>query len=255
VPLGPSELAFLAIVFGAYFVGTVLGFGTSIIAVTFGAQLLELDVVLPIVCPLNVALSLYIAVRHHKSTKWRELFRRIIPHVALGVPLGLLLFNLGPLRWLLMGFGGFVIVLAALQLRIAFAPSGSATTDAVPLVGLPRTAMLFGGGVLHGLFSTGGPMVVYVLGRELVDKGAFRSTISTMFVPMTTALLIDYAYVGKFTNEVFVMIAWSLIPLVGGLLLGEWAHARFENNTFKRAVWILLFFGGIILTVRAIFAA
>jgi uncharacterized membrane protein YfcA len=114
---------------------------------------------------------------------------------------------------------------------------------------------LFSGGVVHGLFSTGGPNIVYVLGREIEDKGEFRSTIATMFVPMTLALLVDYALVGLFNRGVVIMIGWSLIPVGIGLWLGEWAHARFDNKTFKRALWVLLLVGGIILSARALLAA
>ena len=118
------------------------------------------------------------------------------------------LFNLREVRWLKLGFGLFVIVLALLQLRLAFARLQTLR----PLATTTGALMLIGGGIVHGLFSTGGPNIVYVLGREIEDKGAFRSTISAMFVPMTTALLIDYAMLGLFTREVLVAIAWALVP-------------------------------------------
>ena len=59
-----AQLVFLAVVLGAYFVGTALGFGTSIMCVTFGAQLMPLEVLLPIIAPLNVTLSLYLSLIH-----------------------------------------------------------------------------------------------------------------------------------------------------------------------------------------------
>jgi len=246
--LDPTQLGFVAIIFGAYFVATVLGFGSSVLSVTFGLMLLPLDMLLPIVCPLNLCLSLYLAVRHRRSTRWRDLFRRLLPLTCIGVPFGLLLFNLRDMRSLQLMFGILVVVLAVLQLRVAFA---GRVGDDKPLGSVSRSAMLIGGGVVHGLFSTGGPLIVYVLGREIEDKGAFRSTLSTMWVPMTAALLIDYASIGLFTDEVFTMIGWSIIPVALGLMLGEVAHARFGNRMFKRSVWILLLVGGVILSTRA----
>ncbi len=251
MPLEPAQLGFAAVLFVAYFVGTALGFGTSVISVTFGVLLLPLDVVLPIVCPLNVALSSYIALRHRSHILWRLLLLRLIPLVGLGVPLGLMLFNLREVRWLKLAFGLFVIALALLQLRLAFARLHAAR----PLGKIAGALMLVGGGLVHGLFSTGGPNVVYVLGREVEDKGAFRSTISAMFVPMTTALLIDYALLGLFTPDVLIAIAWALVPVSCGLWLGEWAHARFDNLTFKRALWILLLIGGVVVCLRALTSA
>lgn len=251
MPLEPAQLGFFAILFVAYFVGTALGFGTSVITVTFGVMLLPLDVVLPIVCPLNVALSTYIAGRHRRHILWRPLLTRLVPLVGAGVPIGLWLFNLREVRWLKLGFGVFVIALALMQLRVVFARLQTTRPLGKPWGAL----MLFGGGIVHGLFSTGGPNIVYVLAREIEDKGAFRSTISAMFVPMSTALLIDYAMLGLFTREVMVAIAWALVPVGGGLWLGEWAHTRFDNLTFKRALWILLLVGGVVVCLRAFLSA
>ena len=108
-----TELTFLVVVFGAYLVGATLGFGTTIIAVTFGAQLVPMEVVLPVVAPLNIALGSYIALRYRDATNWRVLLRRALPLTALGLPLGLFLFNLRQSEWLMLGFGLFVMVLAS----------------------------------------------------------------------------------------------------------------------------------------------
>lgn len=242
-----AQLVFLVVVLGAYLVGTALGFGTSILCVTFGAQLMPLEVLLPIIAPLNVTLSLYLAVRHRHATEWRYLLRQVVPLVALGVPLGMLLFNLREQGWLRLVFGLFVTVLATLQLRLALRDTGR--IEAVhPWL---RPLFLFGGGVVHGLFTTGGPLIVYVMGRELADKSAFRSSIATMFVPMTTALIVDYALLGLFDLHTAKMAALAILPFLLGIVLGELAHHRIDNERFKRAVWALLAVGGVILSVRA----
>ncbi|HHH31687.1 MAG TPA: sulfite exporter TauE/SafE family protein [Polyangiaceae bacterium] len=244
-----AQLVFLAVVLGAYFVGTALGFGTSIMCVTFGAQLMPLEVLLPVIAPLNVTLSLYLAVRHRHATQWGYVMRRVVPLVALGIPLGMVLFNLREQGWLRLAFGLFVTVLATLQLRIAMK---SHHIEAVhPWL---RPLFLFGGGVVHGLFTTGGPLIVYVMGREIEDKGAFRSSIATMFVPMTTALIVDYALLGLFSFHTARMAALAAIPFLLGIVLGELAHHHIDNERFKRAVWALLAVGGVILSVRAGFS-
>jgi len=251
MPVDPTHLAFLAIVLGAYFVGTVLGFGTTILVVTFGAHLVELDVLLPIVSPLNIGLGGYIAVRHYRATRWRLLVRRWWPSVAVGVPLGLLLFNLRELTWLKLGFGVLVVVLAGLQLRTWRRSRGAAGE---PIRGWRGFALLFSGGVVHGVYQTGGPLVVYVLGREIEDKSAFRSTVSTLFLPFTTALIVDYALIGLYRPEVIQLGLMSVVPVLLGLGLGEWAHRRINDRSFKLAVWLLLFAGGLVLVGRALWA-
>jgi uncharacterized membrane protein YfcA len=247
--IDPNQLAFLAIVFGAYFIGTVMGFGTTLLVVTFGAQLVELDVLLPIVSPLNIGLGSYIASRHYRATRWRPLLRRWLPAVALGVPFGLVLFNLRELTWLRLGFGLLVIVLAGLQLRATLSHRESAGE---PIVGSRGAALLFLGGIVHGVYATGGPLIVYVLGREIDDKSAFRSTASTLFLPLTIALIVDYLLIGLYTSEVVELGLMSLVPVLVGVWLGEWAHRRINDRAFKLTVWILLLVGGLVLTARAL---
>lgn len=242
-----AQLVFLVVVLGAYFVGTALGFGSSIICVTFGAQLMPLDILLPIIAPLNIALSCYLAARHRHATQWSYLGRRVVPLVALGVPIGMLLFGLREHGWLKLAFGLFVTVLAALQLRLAIR-GGAVMSRVHPWL---RPLFLVGGGVVHGLFTTGGPLIVYVMGRELEDKGAFRSSIATMFVPMTTAIIVYYALTGLFELHTLKMIGLAAIPYFAGMWLGEQAHHRIDNQRFKKAVWALLMLGGIMLSLRA----
>lgn len=241
-----AHFALLGMVFGAYLAGSALGFGSSMLVVTFGAQLFPLDLLLPVVVPLNIALSSYLAVRYRRETAWRVLGRRMIPLVGAGVPVGLLLFNLGEMKALKLAFGLFVVVLAAAQLRLSWAKtSGPALSRGF------GGGMLFGGGVVHGLFGTGGPLIVYVVGREIGDKGSFRSTLAAMWIPMNTALLINYLLVGLYDAEVARLAGLSIVPVLAATFLGELAHARLDAHRFRTAVWGLLLVGGVILSIRA----
>jgi hypothetical protein len=240
----PAHIALIVIVFGAYAVETALGFGSVVLAVTFGAQLLPLEVLLPVLAPLSLASSTYVAVRHRRHTRWRTLLVRVLPLVGLGVPFGLLLFHLRDAGWLRIAFGAFVALIAALELRGRGEP-------ARPLRPLAAGGMLALGGIVHGLFNTGGPLIVYVLGREIDDKHAFRSTLAALFTPLTVALLVDYALTGLLHGHALRLAALCALPMLAGIAAGEVAHARLDGARFKRAVWALLLAGGLILAVRA----
>lgn len=238
----------LGILFAAFFVGTVLGFGTTIITVTFAAQFMTIEEILAVISPLNVSLSLYLAIRHRRAILWSRLLKRILPAVGIGVPIGLLLFNLRNATWLRLVFGIFVFVIAGVQLRNALT---SETGDGQPLTRAPALGFLALGGVVHGLFNTGGPLIVYVLGREIDDKSEFRSTIAALFTVLTTVLVIDYIVIGLVTKSSLQQTGIALVPVMAGLWLGEIAHRKIRAKTFKRALWGVLFAGGIILTARA----
>ncbi len=247
--LETAHLILFGVLFGAFFVEAMLGFGATVIAVTLGAQFMPLERILPVIAPLNLVLSTYLAVRHRRHIRWPMLHKRILPAVGLGVPVGLLLFNLRNAQWLLIAFGAIVMVISGLQLRLALR---SSATEQAPLGKAFGLVMLGLGGVVHGLFNTGGPIIVYVLGRELDDKGQFRSTLAALFAVLTVALLVDYAAVGLLTLATAKVSLMATASVLAGLFFGEIAHARVDTKTFKRAVWGLLFVGGAILTARAI---
>jgi uncharacterized membrane protein YfcA len=241
----PSHLALLAILLGSYTAGTMLGFGTTVLTVTFAAHLVPIEVLLPVMTPLNFGLGSYIVARHRQHIEWRLLLRRVLPLVVLGLPIGMLLFNLRGQGWLKVVLGLLVASLASLELW-AFKRG----RVIAPLGRRQGSALLFAGGIVHGLFVTGGPFVVYVLGRELTDKGAFRSTVSMLFLPLTVALWTNYYLTGLVDETVVKLTAAAVVPVLAGMALGEWAHTRVDNRSFKLALWVALLIGGASLALR-----
>lgn len=104
------------IVFAANIAETVLGFGSTIIAVALGAYLYPIDVLLPTLVPLNLVLSTYIVLRHRRSVEWTALRKRVMPFMALGLTAGLTVFSLVHGRPLRFGYGLFVVGFSALEL-------------------------------------------------------------------------------------------------------------------------------------------
>ncbi len=247
----PVLVAFLAVVVGAYYVGALMGFGTTVTLVTFASLLIPVRVLMPVVIALNILFGSYFAWRHRHTTQWRTLFVHILPLVGLGVPFGMALFRLRDAVWLRLAFGVFIMLLASLQLRLTATPGEQPPTQ--PL-GRWRSAAILGiGGLIHGLYATGGPLIIYVLGRRIRDKRAFRSTAATLFLILTWVLQIDYVASGLVTAEVLKMVALSLPAMVLGIVLGERTFGRLRASQFRRGLWLLLLVGGITVTAKCLF--
>ena len=161
-----------------------IGFGGTVLAASIGAQFIPLDVLLPAFVPLNMVMSLWLVTRGVSAIAWRMLAVEVAPSVGIGAAIGLALFHVPAKTALALAFGVFVVGLAVLQL-------------ARPADGTPGRALRFGllglGGIAHGLFGTGGPMIVYVLRRRLPDKRAFHSTLAVLWLVLNTALLVNFA--------------------------------------------------------------
>jgi len=234
--------AFLFIVLGAYTTTSVLGFGANVLTVALAAHLFPIRILLPAIVPASLMISLFIAVRYRARIRWRLLARLILPFTLLGFPFGLVLFYHGGGGLLKALFGAVVIVLSAAELvRLLKA-------RVRPLHPLAARVLLVAGGFVQGLFASGGPVIVYVVGREVEEKGEFRATLSILWILLNFALVTSYAVEG----ELNTMALWTLPPMVLGLLLGEWLHHEIDQSIFRIAVYLLLLVSGLLLFARSV---
>jgi hypothetical protein len=241
--MSSTTIALFAVAISAFATEGAIGFGGTVIAACIGAQLVPLDTLIPAFVVLNLVLSASIAVRGTDVIAWRFLVRDIAPPVAVGTIAGIVTFRLAEASGLAIAFGGFVVALAVLQL---VRPADRA------LPGPARIALLVLGGIAHGMFGTGGPMIVYVARRELPDKRAFRATLAILWLGLNLALLASFLAAGLYTTETRdtgVVLAVAIVP---GLALGELVHRRLAPERFERVVWLLLLVAGSALVVRSI---
>lgn len=241
--MSSTTIALFAVAISAFATEGAIGFGGTVIAACIGAQLVPLDTLLPAFVVLNLVLSGSIAVRGTDAIAWRFLVRDIAPPVALGAVVGIALFRFAQASGLAIAFGGFVVGLAVLQL---VRPAEK------PLPQIARIALLVLGGVAHGMFGTGGPMIVYVARRELPDKRAFRATLAILWLALNLALLASFVASDLYTTEtrdVGLVLAVAIVP---GLAVGEVVHRKLEAARFERVVWLLLLVAGTALVVRSI---
>lgn len=222
-----------------------IGFGGTVLAASIGAQFVPLDVLLPAFVPLNLVLSSWLFARGFRAVSWRLLAVEVAPAVGIGAAVGLALFHLPAKTVLALVFAVFVVGLAVLQLA---RPAEKSLAPAV------RYSLLGLGGIAHGLFGTGGPMIVYVVRRRLADKRAFRATLAVLWLVLNTALLANFASAGLYDRSVGKAIGVIALAIVPGLYFGERIHHKLDTERFARVVWIVLLLAGIALGVRSALA-
>nr|HEX4314923.1 TSUP family transporter [Kofleriaceae bacterium] len=245
---GTVALFFVAL--AAFATEGAIGFGGTVIAACIGAQLVALDALLPAFVVLNLVLSSWLVARGARAISWRVLVVEIAPVVAVGaaagIAVGAVLRGGSAARAnevLALVFGGFVVGLALLQL---VRPADR------ELPRLARGALLLIGGVAHGLFGTGGPMIVYVARRRLSEKRTFRATLAVLWLALNAALLASFAQEGLYgddARDAGVVLAVAIVP---GLALGELVHRRLDAARFERVVWLVLLGAGAALVVRTL---
>lgn len=213
---------FSLIVFFALLVEAVVGFGASVLAVSLGVLVLPLDEVLGAFVPVNLCLSLAIAVRHRDAIDWRLLTRSIAPWMLVGFPFGVLLRHVFALQ---RPLGVFVILLGLREWSIA------------------GRLMLFLGGVAHGALGTGGPLVVYSVRRALFDPRAVRATLAALWAVLNALLLVSLA-------DRVAPNAWLLLPTVAAIVFGDRVARQLDRAIVARVVSVLFVVCGAALLLR-----
>lgn len=243
------QLALLAaiILFG-YTVGTSIGFGGSIISATLAALFLPIDFIVPVLVPLNVITTAYLAIRHRRFIQKQILLRQILPYAGLTLPLGLAMFLLIHTEGLRWALGLFVLGLSVWELFRMFRAK---QPDALGPLAKHRGILLLGaGGLVQGMWATGGPLIAYWAGRSITGKGDFRATLAALWLVLNSVLLIAHFIFGKLTFDTARTDLILLPFLIIAIALAEWLHARMPERFFRTAIYVVLAFSGVALILR-----
>lgn len=223
----------------AFCVEAALGFGATVLAVSLGAFVVDVRELLPALVPVNAVLSLWIAARDRAHVDVSLLLRRVLPLMALGLPLGMAAFEAVDGTVLRRALGVVVLVLALRELlRVGRHVS--------PQV---RAVALVAAGVLHGALGSGGPLVVWALGDRTAEPRSLRATLATLWLALSLVLLVGYAWGGRLDASSAAGSAWCAVGLVAGALVGDALHLRLDAARFPRLVWGALALVGALLSV------
>lgn len=236
------------IIFLAYSVGTMTGFGSAIIAITFAVYFFPIDFLIPIIVVFNLIVTGYLAFRYRASIDYRILLRTILPFTFLGMPIGIVLFNTTQTDKLKWAFGVFVFILAVFELIRVFRSNGNNTLRPFSLAG--SAIWLFAGGVIQGLWVSSGPIIAYWAGRTMEDKTVFRSTLCALWVTLNTILLISHLVAGNYTSETFYFTLYLFPFMLAGLVMGEWLNPQLSERQFRIAIYTVLLFAGGSIVIR-----
>lgn len=225
-------------------VETVTGFGGTVMSLSLGAHLMSLDALVVSLVLLNLLQNAWLVVRGRKHLQLRLLLTRIVPLCGVGLAIGATLFRLLGTAGLKPVLGAFVVTAAALELVRLMRKTQPAPSALHPVA---SAALLIGGGIFHGLFASGGPLVVYYASRALPDKQAFRATLSLLWLILNSTLLVSFALGGQLTRSA-AWLSVLLLPALGlGIVLGEIVHHRVDETKFRKLVQGVLLATGIFL--------
>jgi len=240
-----ATLVVAAIVFGAYVVRGMSGFGTSLVAMPLLVLIMPIHTAVPMMTVLGLCVGVMLGVRDRSHVRWDE-FRRMLPPTFLGVFAGIGLFAWLDARFMQQLLGGFIVAyslhtLASQWLRPRAVKCS--TRWAYP-AGFASSLVdsMFGGG--------GGPLVVmYMLGRGY-EPVVFRATLAVLWLLELVVRVAGYA-LGGYYNRTVLLLGLLLIPvMLAGNRLGEALSRSMSPQTFARLIALILLASGISLLLK-----
>jgi uncharacterized protein len=240
--LTPLEIFFsITIIFFAYTVKGLSGFGSGLIAIPLLAFLFPLTFIVPVLGLLSYSGTIMQSIQLRKQVSWRDMLP-LIPFSLLGIFIAVWLLVNVDANNLVMALGIFILLYSIYSLLSLSAHTGGRRW---------AIAAGFGGGMVGALFGTGGPFYVAYLKLRQLSKSQFRATIAMIFLVDGGARMTSYAFNGLFTSQVLWLVLTLLPVLFAGMYVGHHLHVKIDQQRFNQVISLLLLVSGIMLIIKS----
>lgn len=236
----PGELAVLAaIVFVAFTIHAVTGFASMIAALVVGGLFFDLAVIRPPLVALTIPLNLWFVMRGYRDLAWRVLLRHVLPWMGAGALVGFQLSDAVQGSLLRRAFGVFVVAVAGRELFRAWKASQRSGAPE-EFSARPPTLWLLAAGLIHGIYATGGPPLVYALSKTEMRKSQLRATLCAIWLVLNVGLAVGYVARGEIGHDGWIAALAMLPAMVGAVVAGSWIHGLIDSGRFRVLVHVVL---------------
>jgi len=241
----PTALAIAALALvAAYAIFTLVGFGSAMVASGPLAAVLPVPRIIPLLALLDCAGAATRGWRQRRHID-RDQLLRLLPAMALGQTLGIILLGRLPTAWLAAALGGFIL---------AYGAWGLARPN--PPLLLLRWGGLCGliGGIFGGLFGSGGFLYAAYLSRQPLERETFRATQAVLMALSTGLRVLLCTLAGLIDPTLLCLALLAVPPMLLGTWLGHHLDLRLSKERFLRLLNGALAAAGLGLLARWLLA-
>ncbi|MCR4627996.1 MAG: sulfite exporter TauE/SafE family protein [Clostridium sp.] len=242
-----NYLLFFTVILLANIMQGITGFAGTILAMPFSLMLVGYPVAKPVLNVLGLLSGVYVFLEQKKQVQWKEV-RTIVLIMAAGIFLGIYIKGLfaGREQFLIRALGVFVIVLGLQGLIGRIRGKKNPMRPDHPLLYL----ILPLAGIVHGIFVSGGPLLISYLTRKLPDKNSFRATISTVWIVLNSIVLIDDIRSGYWNPGLIGTLLIAVPFLLAAMKIGSILYHRMSQQVFMILTYLLLAVSGVTLLLK-----
>jgi uncharacterized membrane protein YfcA len=216
----------------AYAVFTLVGFGSALFASGPLALVMPVARIVPMLATLDFFGSFLRGWNARKEVSWKE-FTQLFPGMLLGQLIGIIGLAQIPGKLMALILGLFVV---SQGLRGLIKKSSS--TKWVPYRGFVYGVF---GGILGGLFGSGGFVYASYLERQLESRSAFRATQAVLIALSTSWRIILCISIGLLDFKLILTTLMFVPAMAVGIYAGHHLDLRMnKEQLFKLLNWLLV---------------
>lgn len=231
---------FMAAVFISNIVQALTGFAGVMLSIPPTILLYGPDMAKAVINVICWLVCVYLMVKNREYINKKEL-GRIILFMLIGMAAGIYLYNIVDARILVPVYGLLIVGVALKNLLLK--PSGASLPDWVAI------PVLLGAGIIHGMFASGGALLVVYLASAFRDKNSFRANVASVWTVLNLVLMFTDYEKGLYNTEFFELLGIGVIPLVIAVYLGNKIHSMINQQMFNRLTYGLLLAAGSMILV------
>lgn len=254
-----NELLVFPILFFANLIQAITGFAGTLLSMPPTMQLIGVGEAKTLLAAIDQISCLLIVLTGWRAINWKEFGKMAVLMVA-GMFAGMKIFEAFPAEQLLTFYGLMILVIALWRLFGSAAKArlcpGSGQNDSAPQkppfgragkVVMPL--VILAAGVIHGMFVSGGALLVIYASSALKDKEEFRATMAMLWVTIGCYITATQLRSGYFDQKLLCMLGIGLIPVFAGIWIGTKLVKRIRQETFMKLTYVLLILSGILAMV------
>lgn len=254
------EILFFLILFGANLIQAITGFAGTLLAMPPSMQLLGVDEAKSVLAVLDQLSCLLIVLTGFRHINWKE-FGKMAVLMVIGMFAGMKIFEVFPIQQLLTLYGVMILGIALWKLfgqRLIQGrktePEKTSEAGLLPernfsLRSLAMLCVILAAGVIHGMFVSGGALLVIYASSALKEKEEFRATMAMLWVTIGCYITGNQIKSGFFNSRVILLCAVGLIPLFVGIWAGTRLVKKIHQETFLKLTYVLLIISGVLAII------
>lgn len=226
---------FAAAIFVSNIVQALTGFAGVMLSIPPSMLLFGPDMAIAVINALCWGVSVVLAWRNRRYLNLKGVLT-IVGFMLAGMAIGVKLYSLVSPQIIGPVYGG-IIVAAALK-NLLVKPSEK------PMSHWLSAVILIGAGIIHGMFASGGALLVVYLAATYHNKYTFRANVAAVWSCLNLVLMFKDFEKGVFNAQAFHLMLIAIIPLLLAVYIGNKIHSRINQRMFNYSTYGLLLLSG-----------